>query len=218
MLSDKPAGHLVAHVPVSFGRLHLAPIIHEFTAAHPYLTVEIVLSDDYADFSDSLIDVAIRIGRLSQGSLIARKLCDNVRQLCAAPSYVETFGAPEHPRDLADHACLEFTPLRTAGTWQFVSGDEEQTVVKPRSVLKSNNAELLLAAALNGVGIGIPAHFLAAAHLRSGALVPLLPDWKIVSSAIYVVYPDRSQLPPKTRSFVDFVVDRFSGTLPWDRD
>jgi DNA-binding transcriptional LysR family regulator len=216
-LASRPAGELIVHVPVSFGRLHLAPIMHEFMRLYPELGVEVVLSDDFVDFADHRVDVAIRIGRLDHGNLIARRLADNVRQLCASPEYLKHRGAPDHPHQLVNHDLLEFTPLRTAGTWQFTGPSQDQLVIKVDSLLRSNNAEFLAAAALNGVGIVPLARFIVAGALRAGTLVEVMPEWRIPGSPIHVVYPDRVQLPPKTRSFVDFMVERFKTGCPWEK-
>jgi DNA-binding transcriptional LysR family regulator len=216
-LSGEPGGNLIIHLPAAFGRLHVAPLIPEFLTRHPSITVDVVLSDNYVDFSEARVDAAIRIGRLTQTNLIARKLCDNIRVLVASPDYLRRHGAPSHPHDLVNHACLEFMPLRTASTWQFEGPDNEQLSVKISSRLKADNAEVLLCAALSGTGVASLARFLCADALRLGNLVELLPEWRFTSSAIHVVYPDRVMLPAKTRSFVDFIVEKFRGEPFWER-
>jgi DNA-binding transcriptional LysR family regulator len=215
-MADTPSGHLVVHVPAAFGRLHVAPLLHDFMAACPGLSVELILSDEYSPFDEDRIDVGIRIGRLESGNLIARKIADNRRQICAAPAYLARRGVPQHPRHLVEHALLEFTPLRTAGTWQFIGPDAERLVIKLASHLRSNNAEVLRQAAIDGAGIVALADFIVAPDIAAGRLVPVMSAWRVPDTAIHIVYPDRVMLPTKTRSFVDFIAARFRDGLPWE--
>jgi DNA-binding transcriptional LysR family regulator len=214
-MAELPSGHLVLHVPTAFGRLHVAPIIQDFLTQYPDLTVELVLSDTYSDFTTDRIDAGIRIGRMDSGNLVARKIAVNRRQLCASPDYIKRRGEPVHPHDLDIHDLLEFMPLRSAGTWQFVGPGEEQLAIKVTSRLRSNNAEVLREAAVRGAGIAPLALFIAHDDLAARRLVPVLTDWQIPDTAIHVVYPDRIKLPPKTRSFVDFMVAKFRSGQPW---
>lgn len=215
-LSQEATGDLTVHAPVSFGRRYLGPVLTVFLSRHPQLTIDVTLSDEYVDLAASGVDVAIRIGRLKSGNYVARSLCENPRRICAAPEYIDRRGKPDHPSELAKHTCLDFEPLRTAGTWRIERDDGSETVlVTPHTVLRSNNADLLLEAALAGGGIGMPADFLIRDALTKGQLVELLPGWRLELTQIHVVYPDRAHLPAKTRAFIEHIVAAFRNRADW---
>ena len=199
-------GQLRVSVPVSFGVLHIAPIAAEFGKLHPAVTLELGLNDRYVDLMDEGWDLAVRIGRLADSSLIARKLASISMVVVAAPSYLAQRGAPRTVAALSDHDCMGFTLSDTGGvrTWSF--GVHGEIKVPIRAVLKANNGDVLTAAAVAGFGVAYMPRFIAAAALADGRLVSLELDTPVIDSgAVYALtHPDRRPAA-KTRAWIDFL-------------
>ncbi|WP_029006982.1 LysR family transcriptional regulator [Azospirillum halopraeferens] len=214
-LHATPRGRLKINAPLSFGLLHLAPAIAQFLDAHPAIEIEIDLNDRFVDLIDEGYDVAVRIGRLRDSSLIARRLAPNHRVVCASPAYLEAYGTPATPDDLAGHACLIYTNTPTAEQWQF-RHDGETRSVRVSGVLRANNGDMLHAAAVAGRGIAALPTFLCGDSLRAGRLRCLFDDCYFSESGVYAVYPQNRHLSPKVRAFVDFLAARFGPSPYWD--
>ncbi len=214
-LSSKPAGTLRLTVPVLFGQLHIAPLIPKFLARHPDLKLELTFSDKYEDLAQSGFDAAVRIGALEAGgNLRVRKLAPNRRILCASPAYLAAAGTPRHPSDLAQHRLLSFRPIARQ-VWRLRSpGGVIDVAVDP--VLTSDNMEPLRLVAVAGAGIAIVAVFGAAQDIAEGRLVTVLRDYQPLESTISVVYRDAPHLPRRVRVLIDFLVEAFRGTPPWE--
>ena len=123
-------------VPMSFGVLHVAPLIAEFFAIYPEVTIELHLSDAIVDLIGDGYDAAIRIGTLPDSSLVARRLCDSQRYLVGSPAYLKKHGRPNHPLQLADHACLGYTYAIGPETWRFTTRDGKSASVRPSGPLR----------------------------------------------------------------------------------
>ncbi|WP_448205482.1 LysR family transcriptional regulator [Azospirillum sp. sgz302134] len=214
-LHSAPRGRLRVNAPVSFGYKHLAPAVAEFLERHPSIEIEMDLNDRYVDLIDEGYDLAVRIGRLRDSSLIAKRLAPARAVVCASPSYLETHGTPSVPEDLASHNCLIYTNVPTAEQWQF-RVDGEVRSVRVSGSLRANNGDLLCAAAVAGVGIAALPTFLCGDALASGALKCLLLDCYSLESNVYAVYPQNRHLSPKVRVFVDFLAERFGPRPYWD--
>ncbi|MEK0082813.1 LysR substrate-binding domain-containing protein [Benzoatithermus flavus] len=214
-LQAEPRGLLRLNAPMSFGARHLAPAIAAFTELHPKVRVELVLNDRVVDLVEEGYDLAIRIGRLADSSLIARRLAHCRVVLCAAPRYLERCGAPERPADLARHNCLLYSYAADRDQWSFRLGPVEETV-RISGNFVANNGDAVVAAAVAGQGVVLQPTFIVGEALRTGALVRLLPGWEASELAIHAVYPHPRSLTPKVRSFVDFLVERYGGNPPWD--
>lgn len=217
-LQDAPQGLLRVNAPMSFGRLHVAPLVPAFLARFPGISLEVVLDDKVVDLVEGGFDVAIRAGTLPDSTLVARKLapCRNV--LCAAPSYLARHGKPLEPADLLKHNCLHYAYFSGAHEWTF-NGADGPVSVETRGNFQVNNSEALREAMVGGVGIGRLPTFVAAADLVSGDLVPVLEDFEMPSQTIYAVFPERRHLPAKVRAFLDFAVDCFGAGQPyWDSE
>ncbi len=213
--AQRPFGMLRVSGPVVFGTLHLAPILAAYAARFPEVRVDIALADRIVDLVDEGFDVAIRIaGRLAD-TLVARRLATVRIVVCAAPEYLRRHGTPRTPADLAAHNCLLYTISERPGEWTF-DGPQGAVSVKVAGALRSNNGELLRAAALAGEGIAVQPTFLVGEDLRQGKLVPVLPRFRQAALAAYAVYPTRRHLPAKVRSFVDFLAESFGDPPPWD--
>jgi len=150
------------------------------------------------------IDVSIRVGWLDDSNFVARKLGDMPRLLCASPVYIEQQGEPESPAELAKHECIIFTRLPTPHHWTFNRNKREERIqVKGR--LRTNNADAIRTALLDGMGVGTLSSFLIGSDIQAGRLVHLLPDYDCGTAGIYAVYQDRHYQQAKVRLFIDFL-------------
>jgi len=198
----KPRGVLRVNAPMSFGFRHLAPIVGDFLMAYPDVSVEFTLNDRVVDLIENNVDVAIRIGNLTDSSLISRKLASARMLLCAAPAYLKRNGAPKHPRDLPSHRCLAFAYWSEGQNWRFKRRADE-VVVKVDARLWCNNGDAVVEAAAKGVGIAMQPDFIAGPLIRSGHLVEILPGWRAMELGIYAVHSPGPFVPAKTRAFID---------------
>ncbi|HSC62893.1 MAG TPA: LysR family transcriptional regulator [Caldimonas sp.] len=204
--ADEAIGLLRLNVPVSFGLLHLAPLWPAFMAKHPNVTLDVTLADRIVDLVEEGYDLAVRIARLPSSSLVSRKLTSTRMVLCASPDYLRRHGAPEQPSDIARHAVFSYTLLVAGEHWSFDGPDGPVTVkVTPR--MRSNSGDTCCAAALQHQGIVLQPSFMVSPHLRSGALVEVLPQYRSIELGVYAVYASRKHLTPKVRVLVDFLVE-----------
>lgn len=209
------SGLLKVSVPVSFATKHLAPLWSDFLAAHPRLTLDVHLADRVVDLVDEGFDLAVRIARLPDSSLVSRKLAATRLVLCAAPSYLRRRGMPKHPDDLAAHDVIGYSLLSTPGQW-LLQGPDGPVTVKTKPRLWTNNGDTSVAAAVRGAGIDLQPTFLIADELADGRLVQVLPAWQAVELGIYAVYPSRKFVLPKVRALVNFLAASFADA-PWVR-
>jgi DNA-binding transcriptional LysR family regulator len=197
-------GLLKVSVPVSFGIEHLAPRWARFLELHPGISLDIQLGDRVVDLVDEGFDLAVRIARLPDSSLVARKLASTPLILCAAPKYLASRGEPKHPSELAKHDVIAYTLLPSGDQWQFTGpGGIATARVRPR--LWTNNGDTCVTAAVRGAGIVMQPKFLLARQLASGELVELMPAYRSHELGIYAVYPTRKFVPPKVRALVDYL-------------
>ena len=207
----EPRGTIRLTTSVNFGTRQVTPAIASFLARHAQVKFDVSLSDRIVDIVEEGFDLAIRIGRTGAQNLVARKLGEARLVLCASPAYIARHGAPATPEDLARHNCLTYEyALRDAWTFRDAAGRER--TVRVAGSLNSNNGDLNAAAAVQGVGIALEPDFIVDSELKSGKLVPVLESFEAPASPIYAVYPSRRFLPAKVRAFVDFLVERFTGT------
>lgn len=209
-----PSGLLRLNVPVTFGILHLAPLWGKFRALHPQVRLDVTLSDRVADVVDEGYDLAVRIARLPDSTLVSRQLASTRMVLCAAPAYLRRRGRPRHPRDLAGHDLLAYSYWSMRDEWRFEGPGGETATARADPVLRANNGDTCRAAALAGQGIMLQPTFLVSADLAAGRLVEVMPSWQAGELAIYAVYPTRKHLLPKTRALIDFLVEALRDP-PW---
>jgi DNA-binding transcriptional LysR family regulator len=214
----EPRGLLRLNVPVAFGTRQIAPLLAEFTHRHPLVTVELGLNDRLVDLADEGWDLAIRIGSLSNSSLIARRIAPCRTVVCAAPSYLAGRGRPRTISSLAKHNCLGYTLSNVTGVDKWVFGAKGDAAVSVSGNLRANNGEALRTAAIAGQGLTYLPTFIVADDLRAGTLVALDLDQPTVEfGGIYAVFlPDRHPAA-KVRVFIDFVANRFAPEPPWDK-
>lgn len=211
--STLPSGSVRVTAPLGFGRRVLAPLVPEFCAANTLVEVRLRLSDHLLDLLREAVDVAVRMATLKDSSFVARKIADLRRVLVAAPSYLAERGQPRTPADLADHNCLL---LRFPGTQQFQwtlldKGEPLKLTVSGR--FDADDSDVLTGWALDGRGIALKPLWEVAEHLRSGALVTVLPDHPPEPVALAILYPHRALVPAKVRVFSDHMVPRIRAAL-----
>ncbi|MGM0559591.1 MAG: LysR family transcriptional regulator [Pseudomonadota bacterium] len=216
-LSDAPRGTLRVNLPMSFGTLQVAPLLPLFLQRFPEIDLDAAFDDRPVDLVEEGYDMAIRIGVLSDSSLIARRLAPNRRVLCAAPSYLEEQGAPQSPEALAAHSCLLYSYQASGDSWRLIGPDGERRI-RVSGRLRLNNGEAIRAAAVAGLGIAYLPTFIAGTDLQAGRLVPILPDWMDDGlGAVHAVYPAGRHLSPKVRVFIDFLAEHFGKEPSWDQ-
>ena len=215
-LQLEPRGRLRVSAPMSFSILHLGAALADFQRKYPRVELELNLNDRVVDLVEDGFDLAIRIGRLADSSLVARRLAGSQIVAVAAPAYLAWHGMPSHPDDLAHHNCLDYTLSPRRDEWQFAPG-EERVTVRVRGNLHVNNGDMIALAAAQGLGVALSPAFIVHDALRRGDLVRVLPEWQLPDIGVYAVYPAGRSLPAKTRSLIDFLAERFRPSAPWDR-
>lgn len=201
-------GHLRVTVPLAFGPARIAPLLPEFLERYPQVHVSVVALDRDVDLIGEGFDVAIRVARLRDSSLIARRLTSNRRVVCATAGYFAKHGTPRHPAGLDGHNCLVNTVYSPQGAWSFKKGNRLHSV-QVRGNLEFTSPQALREVALRGLGIGLLPAFLVDADLRSGRLLAVLTDYVSEDADVFLIYPHLRHLSPKVRVFVDFLADRF---------
>ena len=200
-----PTGTLRVALPNVFGQRHIAPLIPEFMSLYPSLRIELTFGDRMADLLDERCDAAVRIGALEGGGdLRVRRLAPIRRFLCASPDYIDRYGEPEQPPDLAGHRILHFSPLQSGEKWRL-HGPGGPIELSFSPVLKADNVEVLRLAALAGQGIALLANFVAGEDVAAGRLVPVMKKWSPAQSAVFMVYPNAPFVPQKVRVLSDFL-------------
>ena len=216
-IGGAPSGILRLTVPASIGRLHIAPALAAFQERFPAVQIVLSMTDRLVDLVDEGFDLAIRVGRQRDSSLIARRIGWGRRVVCGSPSYLEKAGMPKVPADLADHNCLTFRSHPGSNLWSF-RGPKGTSKVRVSGGLFADNGEALCAAAVAGLGLILVPNWLVGIEIRRGRLRQVLGKFQVVpeASPLYAVYPHQRHLPPKVRAFVDFLVERFATETEWD--
>jgi DNA-binding transcriptional LysR family regulator len=214
-LHDEPKGVLKINAPMSFGMLYLAAAVADFMARHTDLHVELTLDDRFIDPLAEGVDVTLRIGTLTDSSLIARRLAPANRVLIASPDYLARHGTPQSPADLAQHRCLNYGHATFMQRWPLTEAGKPISV-PITAALSSNNGDVLRAAALKGNGIAALPTFMVGADIKAGRLAVVLPDNPPAPLGIFALYAPNRYLAAKTRVFIDFLVERFGPEPEWD--
>ncbi len=209
-LSSRPRGLIRLAAPMTFGVHWVAPILPDFFELYPDIKIDLHLSDAVVDLVADGFDAALRIAVLPDSSLVARRITPVAPFILAAPAYLEKYGCPQHPRELAAHHCLGYTYRPRQDVWRLrhTSGDEE--VVTPNGPLRATNSEALVPLALRGLGICELPEFMASECIADGRLKPILTDWSLPSGALYFVTPSARARPAKIDALSDFMTARLS--------
>ncbi|WP_085695269.1 MULTISPECIES: LysR family transcriptional regulator [unclassified Pseudomonas] len=208
-------GTLRLALPAAMGRRWLGPMLPEFLKAYPQVSVYADYSERRVDIIDEGFDAAIRIGALEDSRLVAKKLCDHRRVLCASPAYLERHGAPETPQDLLRHNCLRFSGLASFPHWRLHRGDEIRTVT-PNGNLTANDSESLLAAACADEGILGAGDWLMSRDIAAGRLRQVLADWQLdTPGGVYLVRPSARFPSATVVAFKQWIESKFDPAAPW---
>lgn len=200
-----PRGALSVTMPVEFGVRHMMPIALSFMAEYPEVTLELVTVDRLVNLVEEQVDVAIRLGHLADSGLFAVKVGEFRLITCASPDYLARHGTPAHPAELAGHDAILFGTREMFWTYRVGGTD---MIAEPRMRLSASTAAASRAAALGGMGIARLANYQLSDEVRSGALVPILPDYDSAPLPIHIVYPRQGLLPLKVRAFIDWATPR----------
>lgn len=212
-------GLLRIAVPMSFGTMHLMPLLAPLFTQHPKLNIALDLDDRKVDLAGGGYDLGIRIGRLADSALAARRLAVSRRVVVCSPAYARTHGLPASPDDLPQHECISYanTPALQQWTFQPVrsGGQPRQVLVKGRIV--ANNGEAIREAAIAGLGLAVLPSFIVCDALRDGRLIDAMPHHTPAPDGIYAVYP-KTRLPSrKVRAVIDHLVEAIGEPAPWER-
>lgn len=208
--------HVVA--TVAFAKAQLLPIFPEFMKRYPDLSMELRLTDRSVDLVEENVDVAIRFSeQLDDPSVVVRTLAPNRRVICAAPSYLSAHGMPQEPDDLLNHHCLQLSTVQSWNDWAFDS-DEGRRVLHVSGRFKADSADAIYHAALAGLGIARLSTYLVARDIAEGRLVRILPRYTHEQSELVAIYPQRRNLTPRVRAFVDYLIGAMRPVPPWERD
>lgn len=202
------SGTLRLACPVAFGRLHVVPRLPKLLARHPALKLDLILSDSFADLVEEGIDLALRIGEVTEAGLTARRIGETRRVTVAAPAYLKARGTPAHPRDLAKHDCVIYTRLATGARWHF-EGPSGPIEVGVDGRFRANNSEAVREAILAGLGIGVVPVWLLGDEIAKKKVRVLLPDFEPKRLPISALRASRRFEPAKTRAAIDFLAAEF---------
>ena len=209
-----PRGILRVSSSNAFGARHLGLAITEYLQQYPGVQVDVTLNDRLVDLVEEGFDVAIRVATKIDPGLVARKLAGARLVACASPGYLKKHGVPKVPEDLVNHQCLTYAYVNSPNEWRFRRGGVEQKILVSGG-LRGNSGDILRNAAVEGLGVTLQPDFLIDETLRERKLVRVLSDWETDDLAVFAVYPNRKFLPPKVRSFIDFLVERFGPEPYW---
>jgi LysR family transcriptional regulator, transcriptional activator for dmlA len=206
----EPSGLLRVNATLGFGRMHIGPAVAAFSRKHPRVEVQLQLSATPPAITEHAWDVAIRFGEPPESRLVARKLADNRRRLCASPAYLAREGAVRTPHDLARHNFISIRQADEAQGLLRLRNGRKSEAVRLRGQLSTNDGEVAVSWALAGLGVVLRAEWDVTRYLRSGRLVELLPAWETPPADIYAVYPERHAQLARVRAFADHLTAYFA--------
>jgi DNA-binding transcriptional LysR family regulator len=208
--SAAPRGLVRLAVPMTFGVKNVAPLLPEFLTAYPEVSIDLHLGDATVDLIGEGFDAGLRIARLPDSSLIARRLCAMPRYTVAAPSYLKRYGRPTHPMQLAQHKCFGYIYLSTPNVWHYTNAAGEQASVRPGGPLRVNNGEAVMPALVAGLGIADLPEFIVGDAIASGEVEVILKGWKQPEGAVHLVTPPGGPRPARVEALADFLTKQFA--------
>ena len=218
LLDDQhvPKGRLTVNSSPGFARHQLMPYLPKFISKYPQLDLNLQLTGEKADLIKEDIDVAIRLGQLKDSNLIARKLGECQRIICASPAYIRKHGVPERPSDLKQHNCLSLSTNPVFNQWRFSNGQKKQTISITGNFV-TDTVDAIHYLVLKGHGIARLSEFMIGKDVKKGKLVPLLENHHNEMQQIHIVYPHRQHIPAKTKLFIEYLLDIFVPNPPWEQ-
>lgn len=202
-------GTIRVSAPMAFGVARLSPMLPDFMRDNPDVRLDVHFSDEFTDLIANRFDLALRISRLVDSSLLARHLGTVRILLVGAPSYFERYGKPEHPSDLVHHRLLQYSYSRDGSSWKFRHDKYGDFVQVVPIHFRSNNAAALSPALHAGLGLALHPEFLAWQDLQSGKLETVMEDWQVDPITLHIVTPPGRRRPVRIRAFIDYLIDRF---------
>lgn len=211
-------GRLRITAPMSFGTMHLGPVLAAFAQSHPELELALDLDDRIVDLGGEGYDMAVRIGRLQDSSLITRKLCQSRRIVCCSPDYAREKGLPASIAGLSAHQCIDYAHVQAGRLWQFEPSKPggKPRAVTVRSRVTANNGEIMRDMALAGLGLAILPLFIVHEQLREGRLVNALAAAVPLADTIYALYPPTRHLSRRVRALIDHLIAALGDRPPWE--
>lgn len=206
--SATPRGVVRLAVPMSFGIRQVAPILPDFLARYPEVSIDLHLSDALVDVVGDGFDIALRIGQLPDSSLQARRLAPMPGVIVGAPAYLDRRGRPVHPSELLAHDCFGYAYARTRDAWHFTNSANEQVTVRPSGRLRVNNGDAALPALIAGLGISALPTFIAEEALADGRLERVLLDWQAFHASLYLLTPPAGPRPARVQALIDYLASR----------
>jgi DNA-binding transcriptional LysR family regulator len=211
-----PKGHLTITAPDVFGKLHLLPIVTDFLKAYPEIDIRLILSDRVVDLLEERVDIALRIGRLTDSTMISRGVGFIREVVCGSPTYFKSRGIPKQPEDLITHDCVTFDRLGEATEWNFRKGKNKKSITV-HSRLTASSSEAAMEAAISGIGVTRVLSYQVMKHLESRKLSVALEEYESEALPVSLVYAGARSLPLKMRAFLDFTSPRLKKNLPQSR-
>ncbi len=205
---SSPGGMVRLGCPGVFGRLYVAPRLHLLLARYPEMSVDLSMTDNVVDMVQDGLDLSIRVGEVTDASLVARRIGSTTAIAVASEAYLAERGEPLHPQELTQHECILFTRVPTPELWNFV-GPEGHLAVPVSGRLRSNGIEAVIEAAMSGVGVALVPLWMMRDDMLGTRLRQILQAWRPPRRPISVVYPSKRFLAPRTRAVIDFLVEEF---------
>jgi len=215
--SAAPRGLVRLAVPMTFGVKVIAPLLPDFLAAYPEVSIDLHLSDAMVDLIGEGFDAGVRIASLPDSSLVARRLCAMPRYTVAAASYLARYGRPTHPMHLAEHRCFGYAYLSTPNVWSYTNAQGEQAAVRPSGPLRVNNGEAVLPAVIAGLGIADLPEFIVGDAIAAGEVEVILQGWHQREGAVHLVMPPGGPRPARVEVLAAFLADRLARKRPSPR-
>lgn len=200
------AGRLCVHLPASFGRYRIAPLLAGFMREHPGVRIEATYDDAYVDMVAGKVDLAVRLGRLADVQLVARRAGTMRVFPCASPDYLASAPPLRDPADLKAHRCITFSGYRRGTLWSF-SRQRQRRAVRIDPVLVCNDAQAIRDAVLAGVGVGLQGDYMADGLVAAGKLVDLFPDWQLPPFPVHLLWLPGADRTPALRRLIDYLAE-----------
>ncbi|WP_292948574.1 LysR family transcriptional regulator [Novosphingobium sp.] len=198
------AGRLRIAAPPTYAALHMLPRLSEFLDTHPDLTIDLILDDRWVDLIEQGVDIAIRLGRPADSSLIARRLGSSQRLLVASSAYLDRMGAPKTPEDLLAHRVIAYSQFEGPTAWSFTRGTAAVSVaIQP--TLRVSAAEGMRSCILTGLGIGMGSRLMFTPELAAGTVRPVLTEWSLPTIDVWAMFPSGRKSSRRARAFVDWL-------------
>jgi DNA-binding transcriptional LysR family regulator len=211
------SGRLRVNAPLALGVRHLLPVIKLLQAQHPQLVFDIDLDDREIDLIQEGVDVLLRVGKLEDSSMVARPLCPIRFLYCAAPDYLASRGEPKQAADLVGHDGIGYNLMPQTQQWGFETAQGREQHL-PHIRLSSNNGDLILRAAEEGMGVAELPTFVCHEAVAAGRLKPILSDHPHPPLHLYAIYSSRRHVPQRVRALIDFLAEWLADTPPWDAE